>query len=115
MKFLVDECTGKRLALLLKEAGYDVLFVGDWKPGATDEEVLRKAEEEGRILITDDKDFGELVFRLCKPSNGVILIRTSTMNPKRRFELLEILLKTVDVRNKFIVLKDNVVKIRKIK
>ncbi|WP_457550311.1 DUF5615 family PIN-like protein [Archaeoglobus sp.] len=49
MKFLVDECTGRRLALLLKDAGYDVLFVGDWKPGATDEEVLRKAEEESRI------------------------------------------------------------------
>ncbi len=115
MKFLVDECTGRRLALLLKEAGYDVIFVGDWKSGATDEEVLRKAEEEGRILITDDKDFGELIFRLGKPSNGVILIRTSTTNPEKRFELLEILLNTIDVRDRFIVLKDNVVKIRKIK
>ena len=113
MKFLVDECTGKRLALLLRDAGYDVLFVGDWKPGATDEEVLRKAEEENRI--PDDKDFGELVFRLGKPSNGVILIRTSTTNPKRRFELLKILLKTVDIRDKFVVLKDDVVKVRKIK
>lgn len=78
LKFLIDECTGRRLAILLKNAEYDVVFVGDWKPSASDEEVLRKAEEENSILITDDKDFGELIFRLSKPSKGVILLRTST-------------------------------------
>ncbi len=112
VKFLKDECTGKRLAVLLKNAGYDVLFVGDWKPSASDDEVLQKANEEGRILITDDKDFGELVFRLGKPSSGIILIRTSTTNPATRFDLLGILLKSTDAYGKFIVLKDNVIKIR---
>jgi predicted nuclease of predicted toxin-antitoxin system len=112
VKFLIDECTGKRLAIMLKNAGYDVVFVGDWKHSASDDEVLRKANEEGRILITDDKDFGELVFRLRKPSSGIILIRTSTTNPATRFDLLEILLKSTDADSKFIVLKDNVIKIR---
>jgi len=46
VKFLVDECTGKRLSNLLNEAGYDVIFVGDWKPSASDEEVLDKANKE---------------------------------------------------------------------
>ncbi len=50
LKFLVDECTGRRLAILLRNAGYDVVFVGGWKPSATDEEVLRKVEEENKIL-----------------------------------------------------------------
>ena len=112
VKFLIDECTGKRLAALLKNAGYDALFVGDWKPSASDDEVLQKANDEERILITDDKDFGELVFRLGKPSSGVILIRTSTTNPATRFDLLEILLKSTKVDRKFIVLKDTVIKIR---
>ncbi len=112
VKFLIDECTGKRLSFLLKNVGYDVLFVGDWKPSASDEEVLQKANDDGRILITDDKDFGELVFRLEKPSTGVILLRTSTTNPAIRLHLLEILLKSTDVSGKFIVLKDNVFKIR---
>ena len=112
LKFLIDECTGKRLSLLLKNAEYDVVFVGDWKPSASDEEVLQKANEDGRILITDDKDFGELVFRLEKPSSGVILIRTSTTNPYTRFHLLENLLKSADVNEKFVVLKDTVIKIR---
>jgi len=40
LKFLVDECTGKRLANLLVNAGYDAVYVGDWKLSASDEEVL---------------------------------------------------------------------------
>jgi predicted nuclease of predicted toxin-antitoxin system len=83
IKFIIDECTGKRLSILLKKAGYEVIFVGDWKPSASDDEVLKKANEEGRVLITDDKDFGELVFRLNKPTSGVILIRTSTIAQKK--------------------------------
>lgn len=112
VKFLIDECTGKRLSVLLKNAGYDVIFVGDWKPSASDEEVLQKAKDDGRILITDDKDFGELIFRLKKPSSGVILIRTLTTNPVIRMHFLEILLKSTDVNEKFIVLKENAIRIR---
>ena len=112
VKFLVDECTGKRLSNLLNAAGYDAIFVGDWKPSASDEEVLDKANKERRVLITDDKDFGELVFRLEKPSSGVILIRASTTNSAIRMHLLETLLKSTEVYKKFIVLKDKVFKIR---
>ena len=50
MKFLIDECTGRRLAILLNNAGYDVVFVGDWNPSTTDEDVLRMAEEEDRVF-----------------------------------------------------------------
>lgn len=47
------------------------VIVGDWKSSATDEEVLERAEKEERILITDEKGFGELVFRLGRPSRGL--------------------------------------------
>ncbi len=114
MKFLVDECTGKRLAKLLEKAGFDVVFVGDWKPSATDDEVLEKAEKEDRILITDDKDFGELIFRLGKPSKGVILLRLSTTDPMKRFRVLNEVLKLVDVKGKFVVVGDEAVRVRKI-
>jgi len=83
LKFLVDECTGKRFSILLENAGYDVIFAGDWKTSASDDEVLEKAEEEGRALITDDKNSVELVFRLRRLSESVILLRTSTTNPVR--------------------------------
>ena len=113
MRFLVDECTGKRLAILLKNEGYDVLFVGDIMPSASDEEIIKKSEEEDRILITDDKDFGELVFRIGRPTKGIILLRIVT-NPEKRIKALIKLLKTYDVKNKFIVLREDVVRIRKI-
>ena len=113
IRFLVDECTGKRLAVLLAKE-YDSIYVGDWKRAATDEEVLKKAERENRILITDDKDFGELIFRFGKPSSGVILIRTSFTNPERRFKLLKQFLEVIDPKNKFVVIRDEAVRVRRI-
>ena len=113
VKFLVDESTGKLLGLLLVDAGYDVTFVGDWKPGAIDKDVLKKAYTENRIIITDDKDFGELVFRQGQKSKGVILLRTKTSNPNVRFSILNRLIKTVDLSNKFIVIRKEAIKMVK--
>ncbi len=110
----MDECAGKKLATHLKDAGYDTIFVGDFSPSALDEDVLKKAEEEGRILVTDDKDFGELIFRLKKSSKGVILIRTSTTAPLERFRYLENVLRSVSVEMKFIVIKDKFIRVRDI-
>ncbi|MFH1789407.1 MAG: DUF5615 family PIN-like protein [Candidatus Altiarchaeota archaeon] len=114
MRLLVDESTGKRLAELLKKEGHNTLFVGDAIPSATDEEVIKKAKNENRILVTDDKDFGELVFRMKKPVSGVILLRTAT-HPDERLKILVNLIKTYDLTNKFIVVKEGVVRIRTIK
>jgi len=113
MRFLVDESTGKRLANLLLQDGHDVVYVGDVMPSASDDMVLEKAERDDRVLVTDDKDFGELVFRMGKPSNGVILLRTSTVSPKERFDTLQDLFDTVEeVERKFIVLTEHAVRVR---
>lgn len=114
MRFLVDESTGKRLATLLKNEGYDVLFVGDVTPSAPDEKIIRRTEEDNRILITDDKDFGELVFKLGRPTKGIILLRIVTV-PERRIKALIKLLKTYDVQNRFTVLEEEAIRSRKIK
>ncbi len=112
-KFLVDESTGKRLALLLMKHGYNVIFVGDWKKSASDNEVLEKAYKEKRVLITDDKDFGELIFRLGRKSAGVILLRTRVTDAHFRMNLLKRLIDHIDVNQKFIVLKENAIRISK--
>ena len=114
MKFLIDECVGRRLVVLLQRSGYDAVFVGDWKPSSSDEDVLRKAESEGRILITDDKDFGRLILKLKRPSTGVILIRTSTTDPNKRFDSLLKVLKKIDPSGKFIVIEDGAIRIKRI-
>lgn len=66
MKFLADECCDAKLVKKLRDAGHNVLYVMENAPGSTDTEVLEKAFIEERVLITEDKDFGELVYRLKK-------------------------------------------------
>jgi len=59
----------------MREEGHDVLYVLETQRGGRDEVVLRQACREGRILLTEDKDFGELIYHLKKPAAGVVLIR----------------------------------------
>ena len=75
MKFIADECIDTGLVSSLRIAGYDVTYVTEKGAGISDDEVLRISYNEGRILLTEDKDFGELVYRLKKPCQGIILIR----------------------------------------
>lgn len=75
MRFLVDESTGPAVALWLRAEGHDVLSVFDTTRGADDDVVLRTASSENRILITNDKDLGEKVYRERRPHKGVILLR----------------------------------------
>jgi len=65
MKFLIDESVEKPIVDWLRDQKYDVMYVAESSSGITDEEVIRFANSETRILITNDKDFGELIFRHC--------------------------------------------------
>jgi predicted nuclease of predicted toxin-antitoxin system len=78
VKFLADECCDALLVAGPRQDGQDVLFVAEFARGADDETVLRQAAADERILLTEDKDFGELVVRLGLPAHGIVLLR---MNP----------------------------------
>jgi predicted nuclease of predicted toxin-antitoxin system len=75
LKLLADECCDTGLVASLRMDGHDVLYVTEKKVGAIDDEILSGAYEEERILITEDKDFGELVYRFKKPTHGIVLLR----------------------------------------
>jgi predicted nuclease of predicted toxin-antitoxin system len=75
MKFLVDESTGQSVATYLDRAGYDVVSVADIMPSARDEDILHRAVLEDRIVVTNDKDFGELIYRGGGAHRGIILLR----------------------------------------
>lgn len=77
MNLLADECCDALLVAGLRQDGHDVFFVMESARGANDETVLRQAAEEQRILLTEDKDFGELVVRLRLPAYGIVLLRLS--------------------------------------
>jgi predicted nuclease of predicted toxin-antitoxin system len=67
----------------LRGRGHDVAWVRSDAPGSSDEEILARAQTESRIIVTFDKDFGELAFRSRLPaSSGVILFRISAPSSK---------------------------------
>ena len=76
MKFLADECCDAAgLIEALRNDNHDVLYAVESLRGATDDEILARAFAENRILLTEDKDFGELVYRLRRPAQGIALLR----------------------------------------
>ena len=101
------------MAELLASAGHDSDFVGDVTPGATDDAVLSRAEREGRILVTDDKDFGELVFRLGRPTSGVILLRGVEGAPEERMRVLARVLQIKELAGSFVTVRKNRVRVRR--
>ncbi len=113
MQFLVDENLGSRFAEVLKRHGYRALFAGSIMRGAPDEDILSFAEKESMVIITEDKDFGELVFRLKLSSRGVILLRLITADPEKLFEAVKGMLGKSE--GKFIVLKEGGVRVRDLK
>jgi predicted nuclease of predicted toxin-antitoxin system len=80
VRWLADECLDAELVRRLRGAGHDVVYVPEFASGMTDAEVLRRAYDEHRLLLTEDKDFGELVFRLHLPVRGLVLLR---VDPER--------------------------------
>ncbi len=78
MNFLADESCAGPVIRALREAGHDVAAIGEVAKGAADEQVLERALNEKRILITEDRDFGELVYARGRSSAGVILVRFHT-------------------------------------
>jgi len=75
VKFLADESCDFVIIRALRGAGFDVVASAEIIPGAKDVEVLKKAQTEGRILLTEDKDFGQLVWAGAQKGSGVILLR----------------------------------------
>ncbi len=75
MNFLADESCAGPVIRALREAGHDVVAIVEVAKGATDEQVLERALNDKRVLITEDRDFGELVYARGRPSAGVILLR----------------------------------------
>ena len=73
MRFLVDECFPERLVLALRAKGHDVSWASEVCRSSTDEFVLATATKQKRIVITEDKDFGNLTVRDLHPAVGIVI------------------------------------------
>lgn len=72
MKLLLDNCVWNKSREDLAAAGHDVIHAGDWPEDPDDEELLRRAYSEGCVLVTLDKDFGELAIVQAQPHAGIV-------------------------------------------
>jgi predicted nuclease of predicted toxin-antitoxin system len=75
VQFLADESFDFGAVCALREAGHDVVAIVELDPGIPDPEVARLALEDGRILLTEDKDFGQLVHAAGTTAHGVLFVR----------------------------------------
>ncbi len=88
MKILADENLESEIVEALRVAGHTVSDIKELSPGAEDPDVLALANEASALLITNDKDFGELVYRERLFSNGVVLLRFGKIEIEERIEFL---------------------------
>ena len=88
MKIVADENVDQQIVDRLRSDGHDVLFIAELDPGIDDDAVLRKSRESSAVLLTADKDFGELVFRQHSLHSGVILIRLAGLEPEAKAQLV---------------------------
>jgi predicted nuclease of predicted toxin-antitoxin system len=114
MNFLIDESADVRLAAHLRELGHDVKTVaGDYAQALEDREILRLAAAERRIVITFDRDFGELIFRESQAHAGVLYFRLGPIDlPTEIARLGYVLTHYADQLDQFLVITPARVRVR---
>ncbi|MBN1485786.1 MAG: DUF5615 family PIN-like protein [Chloroflexia bacterium] len=112
MRFLVDECTGPTVARWLRQHQHDVFSVYEQGRGMDDEEIAQKAFAEERILITNDKGFGEKVYREGWPHKGVVLLRLENERSANKIKVIRRLLELYDnqLADRFVVVSETTVR-----
>src|SRR5947209_2851085 len=89
MNLLADESVERQVVERLRLDGHEVLYVAEMEPGISDKVVLERANETAALLITADKDFGELVFREGRlSSGGVVLTRLSGLSAELKVRVV---------------------------
>lgn len=108
LKFIVDECVGSLVAKWLIENGYDAISVIAEMKGSKDITILNRAVAENRIIITSDKDFGDIVFHKKAQHTGIVLIRLKNGSPAHKIKALENLFNNYgdQLTDNFIVISD---------
>ena len=111
-QIIADESVDFRIVVELRKAGLTVYSIAEQQPPIKDENVLAIAFDSKALLLTEDKDFGELVFRLQFPHHGVLLIRIE--NPE--FKILSVI-ETIsrhyaEMLDKFSVINDTKLRIK---
>lgn len=109
MRFLVDENIGPPVVLWLATLDHNVASVQLEAQGMSDREIIQRSYEEDRILVTCDKDFGDLAFRERRPHGGVVLLRLENYRPDTIVRVLGVLIDEYadHLAGRFVVVTDD--------
>jgi predicted nuclease of predicted toxin-antitoxin system len=116
LKIVTDECVDYEVTIQLRNAGFEVLAICEISPSVSDKSVLEIAFQNNSLLITEDKDFGELVIRMKLPNCGILLIRMQNESSQMKAEsAVNVILKyNEELLQAFSVLETNRFRIRPI-
>lgn len=116
LRFLVDVGVGKGIEKHLREEGYDTKAVRDIDPRMEDREIIRIAVSENRMVITMDKDFGELVHHSPMEHSRVLLLRLEDAIGSEKLQVVKHIMKNYSdrIKNCFCVFQNGKFRIRKI-
>ena len=95
MLFLVDECVLRALVIEMRGRGHDVVSVRESYPGFDDEQILALATAQGRIVLTEDRNFGTLTVRMRQPAVGVVIAHLGRF-PGSAAQIVASVAKTID-------------------
>jgi predicted nuclease of predicted toxin-antitoxin system len=113
-QILADESVDYQIVKTLRQVGYPVLAIAEISPSISDADVLNMAYENNALLLTEDKDFGELVYRFGMKHCGILLIRLIeySSEEKARITVSAIQKHFDELKNVFAVLNENKLRIR---
>lgn len=114
MNLVADESVDRAVVERLRQEGHDVVSVAELSPSITDDAVLQQANDRGALLVTADKDFGELVFRLGRVHAGVVLLRLAGLPNATKADVVAEVFRdrAADLPGAFSVVSPGVVRIR---
>lgn len=116
MKFLVDVGVSNKVEEYLESSGFDTKCIREIDPRLKDIEIIKIASEENRIIVTMDKDFGELVFKSSQAHAGVLLLRLENETSNSKVKIVKSILENYsnELNNNFCVFHKGKLRIRKI-
>jgi predicted nuclease of predicted toxin-antitoxin system len=114
LNFVADEGLDRQIVERLRQHGHLVSYVAEMEAGISDETVLQLANRQNALLLTSDKDFGELVFRENRLTQGVVLIRLAGLSPETKSSLVAsaIASHSTELLRAFTVISPKLVRIR---
>jgi predicted nuclease of predicted toxin-antitoxin system len=115
-QFIADENIPKETVDLLKKQGVDIVSITKFASGLSDQEVLNLANENGRIVITFDKDFGQLIFKEKRKTKGLILLRFAPKTPQQIAKRIQqVLTISINMENSVITVKKDSIRVTPVK